>query len=154
MPYDTPSPADLDRLMRGELVAPPRSRNSRIPKEFNDIVMRAMAPAVGERYQRAGELLDDLLAARSKWATTRSARGGGSGQAPSPRRTTAAGELQEIQGRLQARETPRRTILLALPQAAARAVRPLPVLWRSAVVLESRVSSGPVSSWPKSLPLR
>ena len=29
LPYDTPSPADLQRLMRGELVVPPRSRNSR-----------------------------------------------------------------------------------------------------------------------------
>ena len=31
LPYDTPSPADLERLMRGELVAPPRARNSAIP---------------------------------------------------------------------------------------------------------------------------
>src|SRR5512138_948535 len=74
LPYETPSPADLQKLMRGELVAPPRSRNSRIPKELNDIVMRAMAPAVGDRYQRAGELLDDLLAARTKWVSSRPGR--------------------------------------------------------------------------------
>jgi serine/threonine-protein kinase len=106
LPYETPSPADLERLMRGELVAPPRSRNSRIPKELNDIVMRAMAPAVGERYQRAGELLDDLLAARSKWAGTWNARTG-AGQAAAARRPAAVtGELQDIQGRLRAREAP------------------------------------------------
>ena len=31
LPYDTPAPADLDRLRRGELVRPPRSRNRPIP---------------------------------------------------------------------------------------------------------------------------
>ncbi len=104
LPYETPSPADLQRLMRGELVAPPRSRNSRIPKELNDIVMRAMAPAVGERYQRAGELLDDLLAARSKWAGSRAVRPGQA--AGAARRAAAGSELQDIQGRLRAREAP------------------------------------------------
>lgn len=102
LPYNTPSPADLQRLIRGELVAPPRSRNARIPKELNDIVMRAMAPAVGERYQRAGELLDDLLAARSKWAgkvTPRAAEG-----QPASRPQPPSANLQEIQGRLRARE--------------------------------------------------
>lgn len=104
LPYETPSPADLQKLLRGELVAPPKTRNSRIPKELNDIVMRAMAPAVGDRYQRAGELLDDLLAARAKWVASRAAR-----TAPpvTPRRATPpSDELQEIQGRLRARETP------------------------------------------------
>ncbi len=102
LPYETPSPADLQKLIRGELVAPPRARNSRIPKELNDIVMRAMAPAVGERYQRAGELLDDLLAARSKWAGARAVRA----TSPSRRQRAGAGDLQDIQGRLRARETP------------------------------------------------
>ncbi len=104
LPYNTPSPADLQRLMRGDLVAPPRSRNARIPKELNDIVLRAMAPAVGERYQRAGELLDDLLAARSKWAGRATARAS-EGQ-PASRPQPATANLQEIQGRLRARETP------------------------------------------------
>ena len=68
--------------------------------------MRAMAPAVGERYQRAGELLDDLLAARSKWASTVGGR-----PAVGPRRRRGArrppaSELQDIQGRLRAREAP------------------------------------------------
>jgi serine/threonine-protein kinase len=103
LPYETPSPADIQKLMRGELVVPPRSRNSHIPKELNDIVMRAMAPAVGDRYQRAGGLLDDLLAARSKWVGSRPARAVAA-------RTARAGagrdELSEIQSRLRARETP------------------------------------------------
>jgi eukaryotic-like serine/threonine-protein kinase len=106
LPYETPSPADLQKLMRGELVAPPRARNSRIPRELNDIVMRAMAPAVGERYQRAGALLDDLLAARSKWAGTRAVRTADATPTPTARSRATAGELQDIQGRLRARETP------------------------------------------------
>ena len=104
LPYNTPSPTDLQRLMRGELVSPPRSRNGRIPKALNDIVMRAMAPAVGERYQRAGELLDDLLAARSKWAAVRTVHPAESQAASRPQ--TATANMQEIQGRLRAREAP------------------------------------------------
>jgi serine/threonine protein kinase len=65
LPYDTPAPADLDRLMSGELVSPPRLKNPAIPKAINDIVLRAMAPDVTARYQRASDLLDDLLAART-----------------------------------------------------------------------------------------
>ena len=63
LPYQTPAPADLEKLMRGELVSPPRTRNSRVPQRLNDIIMKAMAPDVDKRYQRASELLADLLAA-------------------------------------------------------------------------------------------
>jgi serine/threonine protein kinase len=101
LPYDTPSPADLDRLMKGDLLTAPKLRNPRIPKGISDIVMKAMAPQIHERYQRAHELLDDVLAAR----------------ASGPRRTprTPLPELeaavvvdaaQEIQSRLKAREAP------------------------------------------------
>jgi serine/threonine protein kinase len=65
LPYDTPAPADLDKLMSGELVSPPRLKNSSIPKAISDIVMRAMAPEITNRYQRAPELLNDVLAARA-----------------------------------------------------------------------------------------
>lgn len=64
LPYDTPAPADLVRLRRGELVTPPRLRLSTIPAAIDDIVMRALAPDVSARYQRAEDLLNDLLAAR------------------------------------------------------------------------------------------
>jgi eukaryotic-like serine/threonine-protein kinase len=102
LPYDTPSPADLDRLMKGDLVSPPRLKNSRIPKAISDIVMKAMAPQILERYQRAGELLDDVLAAR------------GSGPRRTPRSVSSDPEgaavvvdaTQEIQSRLKAREAP------------------------------------------------
>jgi serine/threonine protein kinase len=97
MPYDTPSPADITRLARGELLSAPRIKNPKIPKSINDIVLRAMAPDPTERYQRASELLNDLLAARE----------------PAPRRATgrkgaatADATVAEIQSRLKARETP------------------------------------------------
>src|SRR5689334_3867342 len=34
LPYATPAPSDLERLMRGELVTPPRLKNSKIPKKI------------------------------------------------------------------------------------------------------------------------
>jgi eukaryotic-like serine/threonine-protein kinase len=95
LPYDTPSPADLDRLRRGELVSPPRQKNPKIPKAINDVVMRALAPEIHARYQRAGDLMDDVLAARSTVRPT-----------PRPSPTTSA-TAEDIQTRLKAREAPR-----------------------------------------------
>jgi serine/threonine protein kinase len=66
LPYDTPAPADLDKLMSGELVTPPRLKNPSIPREINDVVMRALAPDVANRYQRAADVLDAILAYRSQ----------------------------------------------------------------------------------------
>jgi serine/threonine-protein kinase len=101
LPYDTPSPADLDRLMRGELVTPPRVRNPKIPRAINDIVMKALAPDVPDRYQRASELLDDVLAARDR-RTPRTTLGG-----PAAAASEGPGsDVQEIQTRLRAREAP------------------------------------------------
>src|SRR5688500_18817418 len=37
LPYETPAPGDIERLMRGELVTAPRVRNARIPRAINDI---------------------------------------------------------------------------------------------------------------------
>jgi len=99
LPYDSPSPADLDRLMHGDLVTAPRVRNPKVPRAINDIILRAMAPEVHARYQRAGELLDDLLAARSV-TPRRTAR-----PTPTPG-DLPGGDVQEIQTRLKARETP------------------------------------------------
>src|SRR5947208_241293 len=98
LPYDTPSPADLDRLMTGELLSAPRLKNPKVPKAINDIVLKAMSPEIHRRYQRAGELLDDVLAAR------------GSGPSRVARSSAKAEGVidspQEIQVRLKAREAP------------------------------------------------
>jgi serine/threonine protein kinase len=98
LPYDTPAPADLARLSRGELVTAPRIKNPKIPKAINDIVLRALNPDPTARYQRAADVLNDVLAQR----------------APAPRRAvraragaaTADDSVSDIQSRLKARETP------------------------------------------------
>jgi len=103
MPYNTPSPQDLEKLMRGDLVSPPRERNPKIPAQINDIVMKAMAPEVEARYQRASDLLDHLLAARATPASKAASRpAAGFPQTPA----NAAEDVQNIQQRLRARETP------------------------------------------------
>jgi eukaryotic-like serine/threonine-protein kinase len=102
LPYSSPSPAELDRLMRGGLVTPPRLRNPKLPKVINDIVLKAMSPEIHLRYQRAGDLLDDVLAARKSVAPQTPQR--------TPRSPAAAeagsSEAQTIQSRLKARESP------------------------------------------------
>jgi len=100
LPYDTPAPADLERLMRGELVTAPRLRNRRIPKGINDIILKALEPDLTRRYQRASELLEETLAARSAPAR-RTARRSAAAASPAADVTVA-----EIQSRLRARETP------------------------------------------------
>ena len=105
LPYDTPAPADLDKLMSGELVTPPRSKNPSIPKSISDIVMRAMAPEISDRYQRAPELLADVLAARANQA--RRTPPAGSAAKPDPAASRPPrDDPHGIQTRLRAREAP------------------------------------------------
>jgi len=100
LPYDTPMPADLEKLMKGELATPPKLKNPKLPKAISDIVMRAIAADIPSRYQRASELLEAVLAARTPAPATvkRPWR-------PAPVSTGPSEEVQEIQARLKARET-------------------------------------------------
>jgi serine/threonine protein kinase len=100
LPYNTPAPSDIDKLMRGELITAPRVRNSKIPKAINDIIMRALAPDLTARYQRAADLLEELLAAHAP-----------AGHRVKAKRTAIGLDLAEanvadIHSRLKARETP------------------------------------------------
>ena len=114
LPYATPQPGDIDRLLKGELVTPPKERNQKIPKGISDIIMRALAPDVGSRYQRASDLLDALLAARARpvsMARPAVAAGGVAGERrpwrPAPLDSPTANEhAEDIQARLRAREAP------------------------------------------------
>jgi eukaryotic-like serine/threonine-protein kinase len=103
LPYDTPAPADLHKLMSGELVSPPRLKNPAIPKSINDIIMKAMAPEITDRYQRASDLLEDVMSAvnalRTPPVSVAPSRG-----IPAPR--GGRDDAQSIQTRLRARETP------------------------------------------------
>jgi serine/threonine protein kinase len=108
LPYDTPSPADLERLYRGDLISPPRLKNPLIPKRINDIIMKALAADIAARYQRAGDLLEDLLAARPfvKRATPEARDTPSAASPASPARPADAGDMAGIQARLRSRETP------------------------------------------------
>ncbi len=74
LPYESPTPHDLERLERGELVTAPRLRNGRIPQAINDIVLRALAPDPTARYTRASDLWSDVMAARRSVGTPTPAR--------------------------------------------------------------------------------
>ncbi len=100
LPYATPAPADLERLMRGELASPPRLKNPKLPKAISDIVMKAIAADISARYQRASDLLDAVLTARRTTPPKRLWRA-----APMAAGGAAVDEAQEIQTRLKARET-------------------------------------------------
>ncbi len=100
LPYDTPSPSDLDRLIRGELLISVRSRNPAIPRVINDIVLKAMAADVPSRYQRATEVLEDILAARGAAEPRRTPR------AAAAVAEAGADSVQDLHTRLKARETP------------------------------------------------
>ena len=103
LPYDTPSPQDIDKLMRGDLVSAPRSKNPRIPKALNDIVMKAMSPDIHSRYQRASDLMEDVLAARRSIFVRRTPSGTPAGMSSGGANVDAA---SDIQNRVKARDVP------------------------------------------------
>lgn len=87
LPYFSPNPAQIERLIAQGRCTPPRVRNGQVPKDISDIVMKAIAPELPERYQRASELLEDLATAGDI--------------------DHKATELDDIRKRLKAREAPR-----------------------------------------------
>ena len=129
LPYDTPAPSDLAKLMSGELVTAPRIRNPRIPKPLSDIVMRALAPEVTARYQRAPELLADLMAARAatqpRRTRCRQCRQGGIRRQPE-REGRCAWHSDAAAGAGSAG----RSLLLAMPETPACPHRQVPLLRR------------------------
>ena len=102
LPYDTPSPSTLDRLARGELIPSPRAKNPKVPKAISDIVLKAMAPEIGARYQRASDLLGDILAL----GRDASSRRPGQVVAAEPAAASVGSHMQDIHTRLRAREAP------------------------------------------------
>jgi serine/threonine protein kinase len=106
LPYETPAPADLDKLMSGELVTAPRLKNPSIPKAVNDIVLRALAPDITVRYQRAADLLEDVLAIRTAPKGRHTPpRGVPMGEDPSARSGRSGREDGAVSARGRGRET-------------------------------------------------
>ena len=99
LPYDTPAPADLDKLMSGELVSPPRLKNAAIPKSISDIVMKALAPEttgalparLGPAGRRAGGAQRDADAAARRRAAGRRGAPRAAAAAATTRRASRAG---------------------------------------------------------------
>jgi serine/threonine-protein kinase len=102
LPYEAPAPSELDRLFSGELVSPPRLKNPSIPKRLDEIVMKALAPDLALRYQRAGDLLADVLALRSTSPRPAALRGS---VAPAAR-THDTPDAADVASRLRPREAP------------------------------------------------
>jgi serine/threonine-protein kinase len=102
LPYEMPTPSDLDRLRRGELVQPPRLANPSIPTAIDQIVMHALAADVPSRYQRAEDLLTDLLKVGRELARRPAASAGEPASRvvpvtpPAPRRPAARTRTREI----------------------------------------------------------
>jgi serine/threonine protein kinase len=88
LPYFSPNPAQIEKLVAQGRCTPPRLRNNQIPKEISDIVMKSLATELPNRYQHASELLDDLSTAAEIDHT--------------------ASEMEDIRRRLRAREVPRK----------------------------------------------
>ncbi len=88
LPYFSPNPAQIERMVAQGRCTPPKIRNSQIPRELSDIVMKAIAADVSQRYQRASELLDDL--------------------ATSGEIDHNATQMDDIRKRLKAREVPKK----------------------------------------------
>jgi serine/threonine-protein kinase len=63
LPYFSPNPAQIERMVALGRCTPPKLRNSQVPREISDIVMKAIASDLGGRYQRASELIEVLATA-------------------------------------------------------------------------------------------
>ena len=88
LPYFSPNPAQIEKMVAQGRCTPPKIRNAQVPREISDIAMKALAPEVSERYQRAAELLEDLATAADI--------------------DHKAAELDDIRKRLKAREVPKK----------------------------------------------
>lgn len=65
----TPPPDSFERLMRGAPLPSLRSRNPKVSAALEQVVLRAMAVEIGQRYPDAGELLAALQAATGRPVT-------------------------------------------------------------------------------------
>jgi len=86
LPFFDPNPSKIEEMVAAGHFTPPNLKNRRVSKEFSDIIVKAMARDLSQRYRSAVDLLKDLKRLR---LTT-----------PKDR------ELEDIRRRIAARETP------------------------------------------------
>ena len=113
LPYFSPNPAQIERLVAQGRCTPPKVKNTQIPREVSDIVMKAL----------------NVGAQRPLPARLGAARRPGDGGRDRPQRERDGGH----QAPAARPRGPEARLLLALPEAAARAERGLRVLRREAV---------------------
>ncbi len=63
LPYFSVNPRQLEKMALSGRLARPRELNRAIPREIEEIILKALAPEISDRYQQAGQLLDDLSTA-------------------------------------------------------------------------------------------
>ncbi len=63
LPYFSVNPRQLEKMALSGRMVRPRERNRSIPQEIEEIILKALAPEVSDRYQQVGQLLDDLATA-------------------------------------------------------------------------------------------
>ena len=114
LPYFSPNPAQIERMVAQGRCTPPKLRNT--PDPARDLGHRDEGDrrrSVGERYQRASELLEDLATAADI--------------------DHKATELEDIRKRLKAREVPKKGFCWHCRKPLHARSRHLPVLRREAV---------------------
>jgi serine/threonine-protein kinase len=60
LPYFSINPRQLEKMASSGRLVRPRERNREIPHEIEEIIIKALAPEIADRYQQAAQLLDDL----------------------------------------------------------------------------------------------
>ena len=86
LPFFDINPSRIEELAAAGRFTPPNLKNRKVSKEFSDIVVKAMAKDLSQRYRRADEMLSDLKQLRQ-----------------TPRRER---EIAEIRQRIAARDVP------------------------------------------------
>ncbi len=87
LPFYDLNPSRIEELVASGRFTPPNLKNRNVSKRLSDIIVRAMARDLTQRYRNAGELLEDLKQLRLRPARQR--------------------ELSDIRSRIEAREAPK-----------------------------------------------
>lgn len=91
VPFYDADPVKIAQAFQSQPVVPPHLKNQAVPKAFSEVVMKALAVNLGDRYLSAQALLDDLKRLKDSVAKETRPIGGtvlsasGSGPVPAPR---------------------------------------------------------------------
>lgn len=69
-PIFDPDPFKILEKAKEGKITPPRLKNNKIPKEIDQIIMKCLASDLEHRYQKASDILSDLMKSRGKESKT------------------------------------------------------------------------------------